>query len=301
MSNLLPFAGRFSPERYASSGLRKISLVVFLHGNCPNAAEHYKDWLLLPAQLARSGYIVVVPHLPLVSSGVIPTEEDNTDVSLVESILQWVRTEWGQQDQVAPPPATGLAGHSFGALLAGRLASRVPALAFVSLSGVWTSWDGLLPHPLSVLNLPALLMWGTPDDGQELHAVLNVNNAFLWNNIPPPKHRLVFANGHHWDYLPVDQIQCKQTPGDCRLIKSLAADFIALFLARYMRPPASSNPPDIPASLEKVEHALTQEQDFFAGAHLTGLSAIGADTECTLTHDWFTATGDSGSITLPGG
>jgi acetyl esterase/lipase len=42
-------------------GCGRYPLVLFAHGNCINEQDHYTKWFELPAQLARSGYVVVVP------------------------------------------------------------------------------------------------------------------------------------------------------------------------------------------------------------------------------------------------
>src|SRR6267142_1493243 len=43
-------------------------LILFVHGHC-NETEHFKRWFELPAQLARSGYIVVVPEMTATQEG----------------------------------------------------------------------------------------------------------------------------------------------------------------------------------------------------------------------------------------
>src|SRR6266581_4850540 len=48
-------------------------LIVFVHGQCSEPShDHYKKWFELPAQLARGGYIVVVPMLAGTASGDYP-------------------------------------------------------------------------------------------------------------------------------------------------------------------------------------------------------------------------------------
>lgn len=78
-------------------------LVVFLHGHCPQAMEHYRAWVHLPVQLARSGYVIVVPQLPGISAGPPPFAEVSTDLTLVEKVLAWVRQEWAYRDQLMLP------------------------------------------------------------------------------------------------------------------------------------------------------------------------------------------------------
>jgi hypothetical protein len=128
-----------------------------------------------------------------------------------------------------------------------------------------------------------LFTWGGTDDFDEIYSVLEGVNAPLWDLVAPPKHRLVFQGGHHWDHLPAGQSQCQQTRGPCNLVPLLAADFAALFLTRYMPPPASTIP-RIPLSLTPAAVELTPEQQVFASGRLAGLAALSSHPECVLQH-----------------
>lgn len=71
---------------------------------------------------------------------------------------------------------------------------------YVSLSGVWGAWPP--PYPLSSLDVPSLFTWGSSDHLNELDAILEGNYSSIWDEVPAPKHKVVFADGDHWDYLP---------------------------------------------------------------------------------------------------
>lgn len=44
------------------TGCGRYPLIVCAHGQCADP-DHYRKWTHLPAQLARSGYVVAVPKL----------------------------------------------------------------------------------------------------------------------------------------------------------------------------------------------------------------------------------------------
>jgi hypothetical protein len=69
------------------TGCGRYPLVAFLHGQC-NEPDRYLKWDLVPSQLARSGYVVVLPEL---SNGP-PFGDSNPEVELVEQVLLWMRT-----------------------------------------------------------------------------------------------------------------------------------------------------------------------------------------------------------------
>jgi hypothetical protein len=272
---------------------RRYPLVLFLHGHC-DEAEHYKKWFLLPAQLARSGYVVVVPALPDIAVGIHPANEDHPDLKLAQTVLSWMRDDWQHSLHLMPPPATAIVGHSFGALLGGRIATTMPVAAYASLSGVWQDWPGPLPRPLPSFSVPSLFTWGgLVEDTQ---AVLGET---AWNIIPPPKHRVVFAGAHHWDYLRPIGSDCALTVGDCSLVGAVAADMVTIFLSKYLMPEAAG--PLLNFILEDLVLPAIElgfEQQYFAGGHLSGLSLLPLNAACTVTHAW-EAGGFAGSITLP--
>lgn len=279
-------------------GTNRYPLVLFLHGHCADA-DQYKHWFLLPAQLARSAFVVVVPRLPSIVSGTHPQTEPYPDLALIGQVLEWVRTNWVHAARVQAARRTAVVGHSYGALLGGRVVTEAGAdfRAYVSLSGVWQDWTPPPPRPLGNLSLPTLLTWGSIDDTAEINAVLEGSNAPLFDSVPRPKHRVVFAEGHHWDYLPANQTTCESSTGPCDLVDNLAADLVAVFLSKYLAPPGfAGSTIDDDFTLPEVE--LTQDQQFFIGGHLTGLRAIENRPEgCAATISWFTSA--EGSRNLP--
>ena len=135
-----------SPQNAAVlSGCGRYPLVAFLHGQC-NDADHFLAWDVLPAQLARSGYVVAVPEL----ASVPPFGEGtNPDVTLVNQVLQWMRASWAHKATLLPRPMTAIVGHSWGALLGAVVARGLLAQgsvsAYASLSGGWLEWPPSRP------------------------------------------------------------------------------------------------------------------------------------------------------------
>ncbi len=105
----------------------------------------------------------------------------------------------------------------------------------------------------------------------------------IWNQLPRPRHRVVFAEGEHWDYLgPVD-VPCRPGRGPCHGLGAATDDLVTMFLAKYLPPELATDLPDrVPPSMEPPEMVLTPEQEFFAGAHLVGFDALEGDTACAL-------------------
>jgi pimeloyl-ACP methyl ester carboxylesterase len=272
-------------------GSVRYPLVLFLHGQCRHA-DHFREWFVLPAQLARSAFVVAVPDLAATRGGTYPWSDSHPDLTLAEQVLGWVRTRWVHHARVASEPSTAIIGHSYGALLAARIATSRPLAAYASLSGVWAEWPSPPRRPIRDLAMPSLFTWGTADDPGENSAVLG---GELFDSVPRPKHRVVFAGGHHWDYLRPNRTSCGETTGPCRLVGSLSADFACLFLSKYL-PPRGLSGGAIPDDLSLPTVNLTNEQQFFAGAHLTGLRTIARpprDGEepahgCRVTVSWFT-------------
>ena len=55
------------PDAPLLTCLGRYPLVLFLHGQCPQSPPNYQSWFRLPATLARSGFVVVVPDLGWIS------------------------------------------------------------------------------------------------------------------------------------------------------------------------------------------------------------------------------------------
>ncbi len=255
------------------AGCGRYPLILFAHGHCDTDANHYRRWFRLPAQLARSGYVVAVPELTDIHTH--PAESPTTQQALTGT-LTWMRQSWQHRLTVLPAPATGLAGHSHGALHAGILATRTTVAAVASLSGVWGSWQpGHGPKPIFQATGPRLLTWGTIEGDGRL-------TDPDWNAIPRPKHRAVFADAEHYDYFPFNQqLPCRPFPGPCPHVGAATDDLVIMFFARYLPPEMWPDLPGrVPANLVPPPLSLTPEQRFYAGGHLVGLSTFNATSQC---------------------
>jgi predicted alpha/beta-hydrolase family hydrolase len=259
-------------------GCGRYPVIIFAHGDCQGDADHYRRWFVLPAQLARSGYVVVVPQLPAIDAH--PSAPDHPAQARLAASLRWIREGWEHRDVLLPEPATGIGGHSFGALHAGILATKVPARAVASLSGVWIDWpDAVGPRPIETLALPQLFTWGT-EPFSERDAALTDG---LWQRVDRPRHRGVFANGEHWDYLYTEQTPCESSRGPCRYLGAAARDLVAMFFAKYLPPELWPNlPSQVPDNLRPPPLVLTPEQEFYAGGHLIGFTLFEQDAACSV-------------------
>jgi hypothetical protein len=254
------------------SGCGRYPVVLFAHGDCHPDPNHFRKWVQLPAQLARSGYVVVVPQLPAISMH--PSAESHPALGAIAGSLAWLRQRWEYRSVLMPAAATGIAGHSFGALLAARYARANIVAGFAGLSGVWQDWPAGSP-PIVGLAGPKLLLWGGPED-----RFTSLSDA-QWNGLSTPKHRAVFATGVHWDYLPAGQTPCDATRGPCGLIPSAAADLVTMFFAKYLPPELSPHLPGrVPDNLVPPALVLTREQEFYAGAHLVGMRNMPGRAGC---------------------
>ena len=271
-------------------------LVAFLHGQCNEPDRHLK-WDLVPAQLARSGYVVAVPEL----SNVPPFGDSTADINRVEQVLLWMRTQWTHAATLMPRPMTAIVGHSWGALLGAVIATRLQAQgaisAYASLSGGWLEWPPMPPRPLGSLNMATMFMWGT--GSSDLFANLEGASASVWGEPLGATHKVVFRDGEHWDYLREGATTCAFSRGPCGLTRSVAADFLTTFISHYVPPEKwTLLNTTIPHSLLPPPLDLTPQQEFFAGSHLTGLSQIGSSSECAVTHTWRLPPFGGGSVTL---
>jgi alpha/beta superfamily hydrolase len=270
-------------------------LVMFLHGHCSEDRPlNHRKWYELPAQLARSGYVVVVPYLPATSGGTAPSTPGHPDIPLILRIMQWMRTDWDYARVLLPAPATAIVGHSFGALLGGRVALEQQGIsAYVSLSGVWRL--GADP-PWSVhrLAIPKLFIWGDDDFQADIYP------SQFWDPLPLPRHAAIFKGGGHWDYLPPGRTRCATSRGPCNLVGVVSADLVAAFLGKYLPPERWGLLTVIPDSLVATHELLSFEREFYAGNHLMGIRMLDHSPggSCQVKFDWDTGFG-SGEETHP--
>lgn len=255
-------------------------LIVFAHGDCGGDENHYLKWYELPAQLARAGYVVAVPQIPDI--GTHPSVSTGVRTELV-SVLTWMRETWEFADSLMPAPATGLAGHSYGAMNVGILATQIEVRCVVSLSGAWLDWS-TPPWPITEVTVPQLFTWGGGGGPGDIYAALPDS---LWDEIGLPKHRAIFDGACHFDYLYRTPLPCRADEGGlgpCPWVGAAAADYATMFFARYLPPELWPNLPDqIPASLEPPPLTLTQAQQFYAGSYLQGTQAFAGSASCSVT------------------
>jgi pimeloyl-ACP methyl ester carboxylesterase len=262
------------------AGCGHYPLIVFCHGHCQGDTNHYRRWFRLPAQLARSGYVVVVPHLAGIAGGQSPSVAAHPDLPTLDAVVTWARSGWEHAEVLMPPPATGVVGHSYGAMLGARYASNHRVTAYAGLSGGWGDWFGDALKPLRLLGIPNFLTWGGPSD---LFTQLSETE---WNQIRTPRHRAVFAKGEHWDYLAPTTVPCGSGIGVCPRIGPATDDLVTMFFGRYLPPELATDlPARVPSSLVPPPLVLTPEQEFFAGSFLTGYAGLPDSADCkdTLT------------------
>lgn len=231
-------------------------LVVLLHGECQDAqTTHYLAWANSPLamQLARAGYVVVVPKL----SGQAASDGE---VALVRSVIRWVRTSWMHARLVAPGPLTAMIGHSRGSVLAGRVAAEEGVRAYVSLSG---DWHGSFGDPTAAQQAIAAPMLFVKDEGE------GDIDLGRFGDLPLPRYRSVLKGGGHFDYLMPGSSPCAANPGPCGRTPSVIADLVTMFLGRFA-PAAEAEDlaAQIPDSLVRDLGPLTLQQEFYAGAYL---------------------------------
>lgn len=275
------------------SPCRRFPLVIFIHGDC--GGDPYLQWLQLPAQLARSGYVVMVT-----TYGGILAAGDPAQTAPLRTLHGWVRNHWEYKDSLMPSPSTAVMGHSYGGTLEGQLATEVPVMALVSLSGTFGASNyglTLLPN----IAVPSLCLWNDNDDagfGAKLFRPDLPPTGQPWTLLPVPKHAVIFRNGQHADYMePNTAANCAQG-GPCGLVRALATDFVTAFLSKYVPPEFGAGvvsyvpdslfvrPQDLPAR--------TFEQEFYAGSFLNAFEGsklwnFPANVACRETLIWQTA------------
>lgn len=248
----------------------RFPLVLLVHGDC--GGDPYYQWDLMPAQLARCGYVVAVTQY-----GGVLSQGQASDTLKLHQAERWLRSDWAHADRVMAPPHTAVIGHSYGGTLAAQLATEIPLKAFVSLSGVFGQ---VLWEPASVMlsriPVPSLFCWNDNDDGG---VNANLVQDSLWPSIKLPKHGVVFMKARHGDYLhPNTAPRCDQSsgPDECHHVRGLATDFVTTFMAKYLPPQY-----DFSAFTWVPDHLFVRpqnlpappQQGFYAGAFLSSFEA----------------------------
>jgi pimeloyl-ACP methyl ester carboxylesterase len=267
------FEGNTSAPPILKLCVTRWPVVHFLHGDPPAGvanAGYHKKWFRFAISLARSGFVVVVPS----HDARIPSDED---VVRAQADLDYVRNQWSNSAWVAKQPElTAVAGHSYGALTAAKIAGAHPEFgAFVSLGGGFSE----LPNPigtLQALRMPSFFMWAKRAPQEDL------DSGGQWNAVQVNKYAAIY-DGRHFDYLrPEDSGTAERGP--CELIGGVAADLAALFVARNIRVPLS--PTQVPVELTPPQVQLTPEQEFFAGNHLSALQSMPGNATCKMDMRW---------------
>lgn len=259
-------------------------LILFVHGDCsqnnPHVNQHYREWFYPQSQLAESGYVVVVANYGMLSH---PSNLEQPAYHLIEQVRTWMRESWEYREVLMPEPATGIYGHSYGAMIAALSATPNRFAAYAGLSGVWEDWS-TPPFAFEGLTCPKLFIAGGPLD------FFTDLGESRWNALPEPKHWIRFDNGLHWDYLPAGSTPCDPNRGDCPYLKQAASDFIITFFTRYLPPELEgSASAAIPESLIPPPLDLsTFEKAFYGAGHLTGVSALATSAECGFTNEFAT-------------
>jgi hypothetical protein len=205
-----------------------------------------------------------------VASGQNHADPAHPDLPTLSSLVDWLRTDW-EHANVLDPGSMGVVGHSFGALLGARFSEVSDVGAFAGLSGEWNA------ALLDLLVMPKLLVWGGP-----LDFFTQVPDS-LWNQLPPPKHRAVWTEGLHWDYLVGTTAPCVLDEGPCPALGAATTDLVTTFLGKYLPPECAIHLIDaIPNTLVPPELSLTSEQQFFAGGHLSSFGALEGQDSCEL-------------------
>jgi hypothetical protein len=162
--------------------------------------------------------------------------------------------------------------------------------AFAALSGVVSRRfrDGIA--------VPTPYTWGDP--ALEPTGVALLDDE--WAAISQPKHRAVFSDLAHWDYLPAGRVPCETSRGPCSQADVVAWDLLTMFFGKYLPPPAVAGLPSrIPETLLPPTLNLTTEQQFFAGGWLSGFGSMEDEgTTCQVTISFETSSA-SGTVRKP--
>ncbi len=218
---------------------------------------------------------------------------NETEQRLIGQLAAWARSDWEHKELVMPAPATALVGHSWGGGLLGHVAAESPGnyAAYVSLSGVE------VPGDLGRSPIPKLMTWG-----DDLSLEVLGTQISQWDRLTQPVHVAEFHHAGHWDYLPAGRSACdvdesgQPRRGTCTLTPYLAADIVASFLTRYLRPEGINVPSwpwnsffKIPTSLRPPlasQMLLTVDQQFYAGGHLLAWKGVPTRDDCGVTLRW---------------
>ncbi len=262
--------------------LTRWPMVLLLHGQPPQGVlnpGYHARWERFAAVLARCGYVVVVPNHPALLS------QNGTDpaIAAAGADLAWVRDSWEHRRWVdARPESTAVVGHSYGGLLGARVMAANPGFAaFVSLGAPYGELNDL-SAVLTGIGRPTFFAWAMDRDGRGLDLENLGAPGNLWDGLPQPRYAAVYE-GEHFDYLRAEDAGTALR-GPCPLVGGAVADLVALFLSTHAPVPLGRT--RVGADLKAPQVELTQQQKFFAGAHLQGVAQFQTAPGCRLDLRW---------------
>ena len=271
----------------------RFPLVLLIHGDC--GGDPIAQWDLLPAQLARCGFVVAVTQ-----AGGFLAQNGVSDLDQFLLVEQWLRNDWEHSDRVMPAPNTAVIGHSYGGTLAAELATQTPVMALATLSATFfQSNEETSDSFFASIKVPSLFCWNDQDDAQVDAALItsSIGNHF-WDDVGTPKHAVIFRGSHHGDYLVPNSAPRCPTDGACRRARQLAADFVTTFIAKYVHPEFDFAAfTYVPSSLFVRPQDLPHppQNGFYAGGLLGGFAqaatatAAPSDKSCVQQVMWQTS------------
>lgn len=262
--------------------LTRWPVVLLLHGQppqgVPNTGYHAR-WERFAAVLARCGYAVVVPNHPAQLS----QSADDPAIAAAAADLAWVRDQWEHRRWVdARPVSTAVVGHSYGGLLGARIMAANPDFtAFVSLGAPYGELNDR-DAVLAGIGRTTFFAWAVDANGQGLGFEELGGPKKIWDGLPQPRYAATYR-GEHFDYLR-PQDAGTAAVGPCPLVGGAMADLVALFLSTHSPVPLGRTRVGVDLRPPQVE--LTQQQQFFAGAHLQGVAQFQSAPGCRLDLRW---------------
>jgi hypothetical protein len=274
----------------------RFPLIVLVHGQCREETTPQLHWGPIATSLARSGYIVAAPNF----GGEIHFASQ-ADFDRLQSSVQWVRGT-STFASVTFPWEIGIAGHSYGGLLAIRFAVRatLPPVSTIAVLGSSVGEDvENLDQLRNRFDGFRLFCWGGADTFGHIP-------DRDWSAAAGPGHAVRFSQGNHWDCFP----RSPPTPcarglserGPCEDTWKLTTDVLTIFFGKYLHPHLGQLPPNhLPSSLIPPPLTLTPEQVPFAEGHLEAFTGLDDEiTTCAGESRWRTSfPPDTGGTTFP--
>jgi dienelactone hydrolase len=274
----------------------RFPLIVLVNGQCQNDTNPHLHWGPIATSLARSGYVVAAPNF---GGGI--DFNSQAHFNLLEAAVQWMRGT-SPFASVTFPWEIGVAGHSYGGLLAMRYALRatIPPVSTIAILGSAIGEDTANLDLLRIrFNGFRLFCWG----GRDTFGQVPDRD---WSAAAGPGHAVRFGQANHWDFFPTSP----PTPcavglserGPCTDTWKLTTDVLTIFFGKYLHPHLGSLPlPHLPSSLIPPPLELTPAQAPFAAGHLEGFRELDAGaSECAGASHWRTSfTTETGSASFP--